>query len=147
MSEQAPLTRQPSETSEAFRCLVDAGVSERKAAGFLARARCTTTDEVALFLRMQLPPLRFANAHAVDTEMRTLLGVTGERARALLQKLDVLGVFPKCGESPSVSACSMIHVPRRALGPPCRALVALPWRSRPGSARHCALYACARARA
>lgn len=79
------------EDSEAFQCLTAVGVSKRNAARFLTRARCISAREVALFLRLQLPPLGFANTHAVDTETEQLLGIRGSKARKLLQDLGVLG--------------------------------------------------------
>ena len=90
-SNDVPFADAANKDSEAFQRLTAAGVSKRCAARFLARARCISAREVALFLRLQLPPLQFANAPAVDAEMQDLLGITGKRARQLLQDFGVPG--------------------------------------------------------
>ena len=66
------------------------GVSKRAARDFLHRSGCITVDNVALYLRFQLPPLQYANVDSIQRDMWDLLGVTGSKARRIITDLDIV---------------------------------------------------------
>lgn len=70
------------------------GVSKGGARSFLRRSGCTTVDNVALYLRFQLPPLQFANTDCVNRDMWDLLGVTAGNARRIISDLDIMRAPP-----------------------------------------------------
>ena len=74
--------------------LRERGVSKRKARDFLQRSGAVTVDNLALYLRFQLPPLQFANIDCVNRDMWYLLGVTGKAARRIIVDLDILSAIP-----------------------------------------------------
>lgn len=74
--------------------LLEHGVTRAAAVRFLLVSGCSSIHGVAVYLRMQLPPLQLANTACVDKEMNALLGVTGDRARKIIKDVDVLGMAP-----------------------------------------------------
>lgn len=67
------------------------GVSERKTTEVLHRSGCRTPEQLALYLRFQLPPLEFANDGSIADHMHTLFGVGARRGRAMISELRVAG--------------------------------------------------------
>lgn len=67
------------------------GVSAKRAAEVLHRSGCQTAEQLALYLRFQLPPLEFANGASVARHMRELFGVGASRGRAMIKELGVAG--------------------------------------------------------
>lgn len=82
--------------------LRERGVSKRKARDFLRRSGCITVDNVALYLRFQLPPLQFANIDCVNRDMWSLLGVSGKNARRIIVDLDITSTPPPPPPAPSL---------------------------------------------
>ena len=47
---------------------------------------------IAVWLRFQLPPLHLANVDCVYEEMKKQLGISGRKADAIIEELNVAGV-------------------------------------------------------
>ena len=65
------------------------GVAASKARTFMRSSGCKSIDNIALYLRFQLPPLQFANDDGIDDEMRVQLGVTGRAAHRIISDLNI----------------------------------------------------------
>lgn len=74
--------------------LCERGVAESRARDFLRRSGCVTVADVALYLRLQLPPLQFANGDGINDEMRVQLGVAGRAAQRIISDLNIAGENP-----------------------------------------------------
>lgn len=73
--------------------LVERGVAWGDANRFAMATGCSSCEEAAIYLRLQLPPLQLANSDAIDDEMRELLGCGGAVARRVIQDLDVFSAL------------------------------------------------------
>ena len=80
--------------SDAAAWLQERGVRPHNAATFLRRSGCVTVADVALYLRLQLPPLQFANGDGINDEMRVQLGVAGRAAQRIISDLNIAGENP-----------------------------------------------------
>jgi hypothetical protein len=69
------------------------GVRKQRASSFLAVSGCRSVENVALFLRFQLPPLRLANRASIASELRDLLGVGPRLAHRIVADLSISGVL------------------------------------------------------
>lgn len=110
-------------------------VKPDRATAFLQHCRCTDLAQLALFVRVQLPPLAFANQDAVAAELRRTFGINSKQAKFFLQDLSVDGAC--FADTPSTGCkmhCACVgrarsllalrlranHCPRpTALHPPC----------------------------
>jgi hypothetical protein len=72
------------------------------------RTGCTSLHSIAVWLRLQLPPLHLANTDCVMEEMKIQLGVTGKKAANIIQELNVEGkclcASSACWRCPSSAA-------------------------------------------
>ena len=94
--------------------LTQHGVSKRKAEQFLDRAPCRSLRTLAVYLRLQVPPLEYANTDSINTEMLALLGLRGKGARSLLNEAGLQGAAAKrcsivacrCDAQPALYSCT-----------------------------------------
>eukprot|EP00892_Ulva_mutabilis_P012255 jgi/Ulvmu1/9401/UM051_0029.1 len=85
--------RKDGDTRDVGTWLAKRGVSKKNIEKFLDESGCTTLDNMALYLRLQLSPLDLANTDCVNIEMAEIMGVTGKRARAIIKDLNVFGAL------------------------------------------------------
>lgn len=106
------------------------GVAAAKARTFMSSSGCKSIDNIALYLRFQLPPLQFANDDGIDDEMRVQLGVTGRAAHRIISDLNI-------ASAPTVTPVAAAHgIPTANSNVSARGLKELPLL--PG--RHARLY-------
>lgn len=90
------------ETTELEDWLRRKGVPKKKIDVLIMSSGCTDTTSLALYLRLQLPPLELANPGCIKEDMQALFGVSFGTARSMLKELDVqsamqlLGGLPGC---------------------------------------------------
>lgn len=87
----------PGPDSKVMCWLVDRGVRRKTAEQFLRNSGCETTQDLAVFLRVKLAPLAYANVDSINSEMRELLGVNGTNAFRIIKDID-LASMPSCWE-------------------------------------------------
>lgn len=85
------LRLQPEDPAPLVAFLRKQRISKRKIAVVLDLSGCTSKRGFALFLRLHLPPLAFANQSSVHEHMHRLLGVEGRKANRLIEELRVAG--------------------------------------------------------
>ena len=98
----------PVPDSEAVAWLLSRGVKQRAAELFLEQSGCETIADVAVFLRVQLAPLAYANVDSINSEMRELLGVNGANAFRIIKDIDV-------ASAPGCSRCYLLCTVLRLL--------------------------------
>lgn len=58
---------------------------------YACRTGCDSLHSIAVYLRFQLPPMHLANWDCVSKEMQSLMGVSGKRAKQVIEDLNVNG--------------------------------------------------------
>jgi hypothetical protein len=74
--------------------LRERGVRQKAAERFLQESGCETIQDLAVFLRVKLAPLDYANVDSVNAEMRDILGVNGSQAYRIIKDIDLASAFP-----------------------------------------------------
>jgi hypothetical protein len=81
----------PKPGSKVMGWLKERGVRQRAAERLLQESGCQTIQDLAVFLRVKLAPLNYANVDSINDEMRDLLGVSGARAFKIIKDINVAG--------------------------------------------------------
>jgi hypothetical protein len=101
--------------------LRERGVRQKAAEKFLQESGCETIQDLAVFLRVKLAPLDYANVDSVNAEMRDILGVNGSRAFRIIKDIDLASKFqaPLCSSVIMISATSSESVHLSCHREPC----------------------------
>lgn len=83
----------PSLGSKVMLWLKERGVKQRAAEAFLRESGCETVQDLAVYLRVKLAPLDYANVDSINWEMRDMLGVNGSQAFQIISDIDVPSAF------------------------------------------------------